>query len=268
MTVYLDSYFLINLTIDYLSLYCAGLLCGTYARRARLLLSALTGALYSCAALLISHPLTAGIQTKALSVLLMIVIGFGFRQELPRLCTAFFVISFLLGGICSALGIDRTLPIMLISTSVAVGVKSMFSGSMRGAAAGGYSDITIINGDRCVKLRALRDTGATIKDPVTGMGVLIVSPEAVSALFEKRAANILTHCDPADPAAAICSLTALGLRFRLIPYRAVGVDRGLLLAFKPEKIVVDKRTRENLIIALSPNQISDNGAYSALLRVS
>ena len=56
-----------------------------------------------------------------------------------------------------------------------------------------------------------------------------------------------------------------GTRFRLIPYSAVGVTGGMLLAFRPDEIVVDGRNKTGMLLALSPNSVSDGGAYTALL---
>ena len=268
MVVYLDCYFVLNLIIDYLSLYSAGILCGVYSGRIRLLSAALIGALYSCFALLADIPLYISITAKTASVLLLVTVGFGTGRNLPRLCAAFLVMSFLLGGICFAIGIDRALPIVLISVSLAISSKSLFNGLMRSGAKGGYSDIVIRKSGRSLRLRALRDTGATITDPVTGMGVMIVSPYAAAELFEKKVADIIKRGDIVDYSSTLCELSSAGQRFRLIPYRAVGVEQGMLLAFKPDEIRVDGEVRDDLMVAISPNDISDNAAYSALLRVN
>ena len=54
-------------------------------------------------------------------------------------------------------------------------------------------------------------------------------------------------------------------RFRLIPYRAVGVERGLLLALRLDKVQVGEEDRGPMLAALSPTPVSDGGSYRALL---
>jgi len=54
-------------------------------------------------------------------------------------------------------------------------------------------------------------------------------------------------------------------RFRLLPYRSVGVDGGLLLAVRADAVEVDGRPLPNRLIALSPTPVSDTGTYQALL---
>ena len=54
-------------------------------------------------------------------------------------------------------------------------------------------------------------------------------------------------------------------RFRLLPYRAVGVACGLLLAVRVDSLWVDGRDRGSVLVALSPTPVSDGGGYGALI---
>ena len=54
-------------------------------------------------------------------------------------------------------------------------------------------------------------------------------------------------------------------RFRLLPYRSVGVDRGLLLAVRVDQVQVGEEERGPMLAALSPTPVSDGGGYRALL---
>ena len=54
-------------------------------------------------------------------------------------------------------------------------------------------------------------------------------------------------------------------RFRLLPYRSVGVDRGLLLAVRVDQVQVGEEDRGPMLAALSPTPVSDGGGYRALL---
>ena len=55
------------------------------------------------------------------------------------------------------------------------------------------------------------------------------------------------------------------LRFRLLPYRAVGVERGLLLALRMDRVQVGEEDRGPMLAALSPTPVSDGGAYRVLV---
>lgn len=47
-------------------------------------------------------------------------------------------------------------------------------------------------------------------------------------------------------------------RLRLVPYSAVGTDRGLLVCFRPDRLTVEGR-QEDMLIALSPTPLSEAG---------
>ena len=55
------------------------------------------------------------------------------------------------------------------------------------------------------------------------------------------------------------------MRFQLLPYRAVGVDCGLLLALRVDRVECRAWRRRNCLTALSPTPVSDGGNYSALI---
>jgi stage II sporulation protein GA (sporulation sigma-E factor processing peptidase) len=52
-------------------------------------------------------------------------------------------------------------------------------------------------------------------------------------------------------------------RFSLLPYRAVGVERGVLLAVRMDRVIIGER-EEGTLVALSPTPVSDGGGYRVL----
>ena len=59
--------------------------------------------------------------------------------------------------------------------------------------------------------------------------------------------------------AAAC-LPALGPGFRLLPYRAVGVEDGLLLCFRADGAALEGKALGAVTVALSPTAVSGGGA--------
>ena len=68
-----------------------------------------------------------------------------------------------------------------------------------------------------------------------------------------------------DPSAALERLSNAGLRCRLLPYQAVGVECGLLLALRSDKVKVGGEDYGPLLVALSPTGLTDGGGYCALI---
>lgn len=96
--VYVDTLFLLNLTIDYLLLRLSARICGQYVPTLRLALGALMGAVYAlCAFLPQGHFLTYPPVKVAVGVALALT-AFGGRQRLLRLTLVFFACACALGG--------------------------------------------------------------------------------------------------------------------------------------------------------------------------
>ena len=118
---------------------------------------------------------------------------------------------------------------------------------------------------RTVELTALVDTGNTLDDPMTGQSVIVAEGSSLFPLFPPE------HCprpeDLRDPAGAGRHLWsgAWKSRFRVLPYRSVGVERGLLLAARMDRVVVSGNDCGPGLVALSPTPVSDGGRYRALV---
>ena len=54
-------------------------------------------------------------------------------------------------------------------------------------------------------------------------------------------------------------------RCRLLPYQAVGVECGMLLALRLDDVRVGTEDYGGILVALSPTRLSDGGGYSALI---
>ena len=118
-----------------------------------------------------------------------------------------------------------------------------------------YIPLCITHGDKEVHLLALRDTGNTLRDPVTGEAVLIISSEAASQLTG------LTACQLQTPLETIASRCVPGLR--LLPYHSVGQGGSMMLAMRFHQVRIGSRCRSALV-AFAPDNFSKGKAYQAL----
>ena len=117
--------------------------------------------------------------------------------------------------------------------------------------------VQLTSGDRRVRLTALRDTGNTLTDPLTGERVLLVERQAARALLPEE-------FSAAAPAEAVACLrrSAPQTKPRLLPYRAVGGE-GLLLAVRCDRVTIGGRPAGTLI-AFTDTVLSENGRFQAL----
>lgn len=280
--IYVDTLFLLNALVDYLLLLAAARLAGEPLRRLRFALGAVLGGLYAVAIFLpglsfLSHPLC-----RAASALLMMVMAYGGSRRLLRQGLLFVALTCAFGGGVVAIGLmggtglslgggvfysAMDFKMVLLSAAVCYLVITLvFRRLGRHTAAGGELARAVLRlGQRQVELTALVDTGNTLTDPVSGRGIMVAEGEAAQELFPRE--HRPAHRDLVDPAGALERLGtgAWRGRFRLLSYRSVGVDRGLLLAVRADSLELDGQGRGPVLVALSPTPVSDGGGYRALI---
>ena len=280
--IYIDTLFLLNALVDYLLLLAAARLAGEPLRRVRFALGAALGGLYAVAIFLpglsfLAHPLC-----RIASAALMLAVSYGGSRRLLRQGILFVGLTCAFGGGVVAIGLlggtglslgrgvfysAMDLKVVLLSAAVCYGTLSLvFQRLARHSASDGeLVDIKLTLNDRSINFTALVDTGNTLTDPASGRPVIVAEGERVGALFPKE--HRPGPADLADPAAALTRLGtgAWRTRFRLLPYRSVGVERGLLLCVRLDGLEVNGQGRGPVLAALSPTPVSDGGGYQALI---
>ena len=278
--IYVDTLFLLNALVDYLLLLCSARLAGEPLERLRFALGAVLGGGYAVAIFLPGLGFLERPLCRLAAAVLMAVAAFGGGRRLGRQTAIFFALSCafaggvlaisLVGG--TGLSLNRgviysgmDLKMVLLSAAGCYAALSLLlqKAGKHTHFTGELKEVRLELGERAVELTALTDTGNTLTDPVTGRGVMVAEGARLEPLFPPE------QCPDKgalrDPAGALEGLTAAGGRFRLLPYRSVGVDRGLLLAVRVDRAVVDGEDRGAMVVALSPNPVSDGGGYAALL---
>lgn len=116
-------------------------------------------------------------------------------------------------------------------------------------------DVTITHGEKTLTLPALLDTGNTLRDPISGKGVVVVDSDAAKELLGLEL-PALNH-----PVETYAMKYQSG--FRLIPYSSVGQPAGMLLGLKADSIQINGK-KTNLVVAFAPHRIGRGEAYRAL----
>lgn len=274
--IYADTLFLINALVDYLLLLCSARLSGEPLRRGHFILGAALGGGYAVALFLpgmewLYHPVC-----RLSAAVLMVLIAFFQSRRLLRQSVIFFALSCAFGGgvfVVAAAGEKELyltdgvyyapvdIKILLVSAAGCYLVLSLvFQRLYRHS--GGERElerVTLSFQEKKIDLMALIDTGNTLTDPITGKSVLVVDGRYLEDLFKVTSADYLA------PLEGIKRLndTYPG-RFRLVPYRAVGVDRGVLLAVRLDEVRIGDRVEQGVLAAASPTPVSDGGNYQVL----
>ena len=265
--VYLDRVVLLNLAVDYLLLLATARLAGLPLRRRRLGLCAALGAAYAAAVFLpgcrgLAHPLCRLAAGTAMCRLAWR------RERRPwRLTALFFLLSGALAGLLLAMGLaagspeallcrvyhaDISWPVLLGS---AIGFGLLLHLVFRQGArheGGELMDVTVSLQGRRQRLRALHDTGNTLRDPVSGQPVLVLEQDALRELWPPEAARIVEMRLPPEEKMARLHRLDGTCRWSLLPFCAVGTEAGLLLAVRSDYVKVGSITYPRILLALTP----------------
>ena len=279
--IYVDTLFLLNAMVDYLLLLASARLAGEPLARLRFLLGAVLGGLYAVAIFLPGLSFLARPPCRLAAAVLMVLAAFWKSRRLLRQVVIFFALSCAFGGGVLAIALlggrglalsngvlysGMDLKIVLLSAAGCYGALTLiFQRTGRHTASSGeLRPVRLTLGERQVSLTALVDTGNTLTDPATGRPVLVAEADCVEELLPPGIRP--SPADLRDPAGALERLEdPWRRRFRLLPYRSVGVDRGLLLAVRVDQVQVGEEDRGPMLAALSPTPVSDGGGYRALL---
>lgn len=112
--------------------------------------------------------------------------------------------------------------------------------------------VELCYGDRRVRLLALRDTGNSLRDPVTGKAVLVVGADVAGQLTGLTRQQLLT---PVETMGALPGL-------RLIPYSTVDRSAGLMLAVSVKNAKIGAK-KGGWLVAMAPQELEGN--YQGLI---
>ena len=269
MRVYVDLLFMLNMTINFLLLRGSAALGGCGTRLWRLFLAAGIGGLYAVACVLPGLAFLQALWWQLLCAGAMLCLAFGLKKNTVKQGLFFFALSFAFSGIvlllvqlvepdCVFLGgrayYAVSMPAMLLLAGVCYLIAAVVLKGCGTHTGGDIIPVTLSVDRRQLSLRALRDTGNTLRDPVTADAVMVVEGAVLASLFPDAC---VTKKLMEDPAALMQHLmgTYPQCRFRLLSYRAVGVQSGLLVAVRCRGKIGKKE--QSVLAAFSPAALGD-----------
>lgn len=260
--IYLDQLFLLNALIDYLLCLVSARVCGLYLKRARYALAGLFGGAYAAATLLPGFLFLSSALWKLAAAAVMALLAFGGERHFLRCAGVFLGVSAAFGGAVWAVslagggnGLAVSGRVLLLSFALCYGGVSLLFRNRATLPDRPRAEVRLRLLGRECRFMALRDSGNSLADPVSGCAVMLVSPHALLGALP-QAETLFGGGDPVAALEAAAALPELRGRFRLIPYAAVGTA-GLLPVFRPEELRVDGREERELLVAVSPSAAGD-----------
>ena len=269
MTVWAEGVFLLNSALDYALLAGAVRLRGGAWNR-RLVWAALLGGALALAALY-RTPDNPG---RFLGLMLLTITAYGISVEAIRRGILFLLLSLTLCGIQILLAevvpkaaviwkdgvlLQASWQGLMISAALLYGICALLCGTADSRRRKLVSTQVTVAG-RTVSFRSLEDTGNFLRDPLTGRPVVLADGMIADSLLH------LSREQLERPMETMRKLMAEQpeLQPRLIPFRAIGTNRGLLLGIRCGELLVDGTKREGGILAFSPCGVSEDGSYHGL----
>ena len=241
---------LLRFAVDFLLLLGVCCMSGCPPEWGRLVLGALIGGLHVGVCLLpISVNLAKPVGVTCVLGLICLV-AFGFRRGMLHRSILFVLLHLALNGI--GVGVDKGGLWSFGASAVGVFLLCVI-GIHRQPEGERLVPVELSYGSDCVRTTALRDTGNTLRDPVTGRSVLVVSAEIAEKLTG------LSREQLRHPVEVMSSGAIPGLR--LVPYRTIGQNSGMMLALQFHDVRIGK-WRGNSLVAFAPGDL--DGEYQAL----
>lgn len=248
--MYLDLFMLLNFGVDYLLLLGTERLAGGSPDRRGILLASALGAIYSGGCLVPGFSFLGSHLWRIVFLGLMSILAFGIQGYAWRKTGVFLILSMALGGLAALAGMGKLWNLCLCGGVLWLLCRAAF-GSGFGRS---LIPLEIQLGDRKLCMTALKDTGNTLLDPVTGERVLVIgSPQA-------ECLTGLTQEQLKKPMDTLMQNPRKGLR--LIPYHAVG-QQGILLGMRIRDVWWEGKKRSS-VVAFAPDELGA-GEFQALL---
>ena len=122
-------------------------------------------------------------------------------------------------------------------------------------------------GGKKLGLTGLVDTGNNLRDPVSGLPVIVIDWEALQSVMPGEVFAFFLSTWDSVPASL--PETPIGRRLRLIPYESLSGKKGVLPGFRPDWLaLVEKdgvKVFKNAIVCASGERLCPSGLYQALL---
>jgi stage II sporulation protein GA (sporulation sigma-E factor processing peptidase) len=116
---------------------------------------------------------------------------------------------------------------------------------------------------------ALLDTGNRLIDPMTKAPVVILELAEIKRHLPAEVLEMLTKMAQGELDSQIEVSAYWQDRLRLLPFCTIGQERGIMVGFRPEEVIICQKEREishrNVVVALCNRKLTPEGAFHALI---
>ena len=252
MLLYLDAVFFLNATVDFMLILGTNRLTGYPPEIRRAIGASVIGGIYGCLCLIPDLRFLGRLHWQVVFFTLMAVAAFGWDKSVWSRGAIFYLLSMALGGVASGAGVRDFVAICICAALVYALCRVGFRNQSIGQS---FTPVELNWNGNTVRLMALKDTGNTLRDPLTGEGVLVCGADVGAELLGVPESAF------GNPAELLISRALPGLR--LIPYHTVGQPGSLMAALRLKNVKIGGNMRDSLV-AFAPERIGSGKGYRML----
>lgn len=248
MSSYVGFILILNFLVNFLLLMGTNSYLGYDTPAKRMLPGALLVGSYSAACLL---PVPAWMLMAVFRIFILVVCSFityGWSKSAVKRSAIFLLLSLFVSAITS--GFLKTGYSELIAAALCIVVLFLLRSDKLQS---NLVAMELTHNNKKMQVVALNDTGNALRDPITGEGVVVVSPE-IAGVFTG-----LTKKQLSQPVESLHLFPGL----RLIPYRCVGRENGFLLALRFSNVKIG-RSSGSYLVAFAPEGLGGDCRFQAL----
>lgn len=288
--IYIDVLIVENFFMNYLLLYFINRFCKCRTKKWRIIIAALIGAFYVLVVFYPDLQKFYSVIMKFMISVLMIIAAFSPHElkKFFKILVLFYLEAFIIGGfllgifylnnptpeiINGALFISSISPspeYIIIGSIIAIVLIKFgfdyFEGYYVNDKTSVQMDI-VLNNKKC-RVTALIDTGNSLKDPITNVPVIIVYYKTIIDILPEELKEAILMDYSYEIFKKRIMDSELKSRIRIIPYKALGVENGILVGIRMDLVISKLKSKTNVIkepiIALYNKPISNAGDYQAL----
>lgn len=292
MTIYLDVVIVENLIMDAIIIYATAIVLKVKIRHLRIIISSLIGAIYSVLSYISDLEIYNNLFLKIFLSIVMVYIAFSPQniKTLMKQILIFYLTSFLFGGVAFALIYVIKPQEILMKNGLFLGMyplKTVFLGAIVATAIlitafkvvksnitkkDMMCNVSIELNNKTVNIKTMIDTGNMLKEPISGLPVIVVENTALYELIPKEILDNLDDILGGDFQKIPDNIKSTYIaKLKWIPYSSLGKQNGMLVGIKADKAIVEKDDQviehDNVIVGIYNKSLTKRGEYRGLIGV-
>lgn len=289
MTIYLDVVMIENLIMNSIIIYATAIITKVEIKHIRIILSSFIGASYSILSYISGLKIYSALWLKIMLSVIMVYIAFNPKdlKKLGKELIMFYLTSFVFGGVAFSLiyiikpqeilmkdGLFLgTYPLKTVFLSAIIAsiliivafkiVKSKITKKDM------LCEVIVKYNRKEIKINTMIDTGNMLKEPISGMPVIVIEKSALYELIPKEILNHLESILGGDFKEIPEEIKNKYLpQLKLIPYSSLGKQNGILVGIKADEIEIireEKSIHKNVVIGIYEKSLTKRGEYRGLI---